>query len=82
MGYNLYITRQVNWYDEDASKKISMEEWKATVEQDADMRLDNEVNAVVHGKVIKFERDGIAVWTLYSKTGKMVTRLGLATKRG
>lgn len=34
MGYNIYITRQVNWYDEGIANQITFAEWKNYIEND------------------------------------------------
>lgn len=41
MGYDLHITRQENWFDEDNSQQISFDEWTQVLSNDKDMRLDN-----------------------------------------
>ncbi len=70
MGYNLYITRQENWFDENDNKIISIEEWKEYWKGDIEMRLDNFIiTKTNHEEDIKLEMDGVAVWTRYSKNG-------------
>lgn len=67
MGYDIHITRQENWFDEDANKKISLDEWKSFLVNDPEMRLDNFAEAVTtSGDQIRIESDGLAVWTKYS----------------
>lgn len=39
MGYNLYVTRRKDWWDE-AGPSISVEEWRAYVAGDAELRMD------------------------------------------
>ncbi|WP_153798744.1 hypothetical protein [Foetidibacter luteolus] len=41
MGYEVHITRKDNWYDVDASKEITLEEWIAYIANDREMRFDN-----------------------------------------
>ena len=41
MGYDIHITRQENWYDDDKSLQITLGEWKEYVDSDPEMRLDN-----------------------------------------
>lgn len=66
MGYDIHITRQENWYDDDISKQISLKEWKEYIESDAEMRLDNFAEASLQaGNTIRLENEGIAVWTNY-----------------
>lgn len=70
MGYDIHITRQENWFDEDANKKISLDEWKSFLVNDPEMRLDNFAEAVTtSGDQIRVESDGLAVWTKYSGNG-------------
>ena len=47
MGYNLHITRQENWVDEDVNSRIPLQEWVAYVNNDPDMRLDNFAEATL-----------------------------------
>ncbi|MBV8252279.1 MAG: hypothetical protein JO154_06690 [Chitinophaga sp.] len=68
MGYELHITRQDTWYDEDFSKQISMEEWKNYLTDDPEMRLDNYAEASFEdGSVLRIEGEGLAVWTKHSR---------------
>lgn len=70
MGYDVYITRQDNWYDQDDTKRISLEEWLNYVATEADIRLDNYAEAnVSNGETIRLEADGLSVWTAYSGNG-------------
>ena len=70
MGYDLHITRQENWFDEDNNKKISLDEWKGFLLADLEMRLDNFAEATTpSGETIKVEIDGLSVWTKYSGNG-------------
>jgi len=67
MGYDIHITRQENWYDDDTSKTISLTEWKKYLESDLEMRLDNFAEAILqNGDKIRLENEGLAVWTKYS----------------
>ncbi|MBS1511593.1 MAG: hypothetical protein JST86_12175 [Bacteroidetes bacterium] len=66
MGYDIYITRQDNWYDEDMSKQISLAEWTNYITRDTEMRLDNFAEAVLPGgEKIRLEKEGLAVWLSY-----------------
>lgn len=70
MGYDVHITRQENWFDEDANRKIPLEEWTNVVIADTEMRLDNYAEATNHaGDCIRIESEGISVWTKYSLDG-------------
>lgn len=59
MGYDLHITRQDNWFDEEIGRRISFEEWKGYMANDPEMRLDN-------GELINVNGEGQAAWTRYS----------------
>ena len=66
MGYDIHITRQDNWYDDDISKQISLKEWKEYLERDSEMRLDNFAEAKLQkGDKIRMQNEGLAVWTSY-----------------
>lgn len=70
MGYDIHITRQDNWFDQDDSKSISLEEWKAYTARDADIRLDNYAEATASsGETVRLEAEGLSVWTAYSGNG-------------
>ena len=67
MGYDIHITRQENWYDDDKSLQITLGEWKVYVDSDPEMRLDNFAEATLpDGGKIRMENEGLAVWTKYS----------------
>jgi len=69
MGYDVHITRKGNWFDQ-SRPKISIDEWKALVLSDPDMRLDGYASAVVgDGSVLRVDSEGLAVWTAYAGTG-------------
>jgi len=66
MGYDIYITRKVNWFDKDG-KDISLSEWLAFVHSDPEMRLDGFAEAATpDGDTIRIESEGLSVWTAYS----------------
>jgi hypothetical protein len=67
MGYNLYITRKENWFDEDDSNCISLAEWTKYLKDDSEMHLDNFAEATTNGEYVKVETNGMSVWTKYSK---------------
>lgn len=70
MGYDLHITRQENWFDENSSRQISFDEWTQFLANDKDMRLDNFAEATTtNGDTIRVEREGLSVWTKYSGNG-------------
>jgi hypothetical protein len=69
MGYDVHITRKEHWFDENGSK-IDLDEWKALILSDPEMRLDGYASAVVGGgRVLRVESEGLAVWTAYAKAG-------------
>ena len=71
MGYELYITRQDNWFDDNIQKKISLEEWISYISKDSEMRLDNFAQIELPNKeIFRIEKEGIAVWEEYSGEGK------------
>jgi hypothetical protein len=66
MGYDIHITRQENWYDDDLSKQISLKEWKEYLKGDSEMRLDNFAEATLQSEgKIRLENEGLAVWTIH-----------------
>ena len=70
MGYDIHITRQENWFDEDDNRNISIDEWKALVTSDPEMRLDNFAEVTTPpGDTLRVENDGLSVWTKYSGDG-------------
>src|SRR3989337_2529120 len=70
MGYNLYITKKENWFDEDDSNHISLKEWTEYLKADSEMRLNNVAEATATaGEFIRGESEGMSVWTKYSKDG-------------
>lgn len=69
MGYEVHITRKTDWFDKDGPI-ISLEDWKAYVSSDPDMRLDGYAEATTrNGEVLRVEDEGLAVWTAYSGHG-------------
>jgi hypothetical protein len=70
MGYDIRITKQKDWFDEDETKHISLQEWVGFIADDADMRLDKYAEAVFpNGEGLIFENEGLGVWTKYSGHG-------------
>jgi hypothetical protein len=68
MGYDVHITRAEHWVESD-SAPISLDEWLGYVAGDPEMRLDNFAEAEVEGHVLRYENEGLAVWTAYSGHG-------------
>ncbi len=70
MGYDVHITRKKNWWNEDGPA-ISMQEWESLVANDPEMRMDGYAEATVgNDKILRFENEGLSVWTAYSAHGK------------
>ena len=70
MGYELHITRQENWFDENDALKITQEEWVKYISTDTQMRLDGFTEITLpDGKLFRQEDPGMAVWTGYSRNG-------------
>ncbi len=66
MGYDVHITRAEHWTESD-STPIALDEWLSYVSSDHEMRLDNFAEADVGGgEVLRYENEGLAVWTAYS----------------
>lgn len=70
MGYDLHITRAEEWYESETNP-ISLEEWIAYVRSDPEMRLDGYAEAKVPDQgALRYENEGLAVWTSYSGNAK------------
>lgn len=70
MGYDLHITRQDEWYNEDENLRISLKEWTQFVNSDNEMRMDGQAEVTLDtGEVLTIESEGLAVWTAYSGEG-------------
>ena len=66
MGYDLHITRAPEW-TESADDPITLAEWLAAVNADPEMRLDGFAEAdTPDGATVRYENEGLAVWTAYS----------------
>lgn len=70
MGYELYITRQNDWFEKDQLFEISLEEWINYVKNDPEMRLDGFAQIEVqNGEILRIDNEGISVWIKYSGEG-------------
>jgi prepilin-type processing-associated H-X9-DG protein len=69
MGYDVHITRAAHWTDSE-SVPITLPEWRAYLASDPEMRLDNFAEAKVEGDILRYENEGLAVWTDYSRHGE------------
>ncbi len=69
MGYDVHITRAAHW-TESESTPITLDEWKAYVASDPEMRMDNFAEATTTGgETIRYENEGLAVWLPGAKDG-------------
>ncbi|WP_425398886.1 hypothetical protein [Aeoliella sp.] len=67
MGYEFHITRAENWF-ESSDTPITLNEWRDYLASDDEFRVDNYAEATTpQGQTIRIEREGIPVWTVYSK---------------
>ena len=46
MGYEIHITRKMEWFDK-GGPNISLEDWKAYISSDPDMRLDGYAEVIM-----------------------------------
>lgn len=70
MGYDIHITRKDSWFDEDESNEIKMSEWISYVKNDLELRLDDLSEASTEsGDQLRYENNGLVVWTAYSRNG-------------
>jgi hypothetical protein len=70
MGYDVHITRTSHW-TESEQLPITLDEWKACVAADPEMRMDNYAEvATPAGQILRIDAEGIAVWTGYSGYGQ------------
>lgn len=66
MGYDVHITRAVDWFDSEQTP-ILFEEWTTYIEHDPELRLDGFAAApLADGTELRMESPGLAVWTAYS----------------
>jgi len=65
MGYDVHITRREQQADEGSD--ILLEEWATYVESDPEMRMEGFAEAQTPDGLLRVEKDGLAVWTCYSK---------------
>jgi hypothetical protein len=70
MGYDFHITRASERTDSE-SVPIRLDEWKAFLESHPEFRMDNFAEATTpQGDIIRYDNEGLAVWTGYSGHGK------------
>jgi hypothetical protein len=66
VGYDVHITRAEDWL-QSKDAPITLAEWKDYTQSDPEMRLDNYAEASTQtGEMIRYESEGLAVWTAYS----------------
>jgi hypothetical protein len=71
MGYDVHITRKDNWFDDEKAREISLKEWNDYVSSDPDFRVDNFAQVdLPEGQTLRIEKEGICVWTKYSREGE------------
>ena len=68
MGYDLHITRKLNWFD--ASPAIDLHEWLEYVANDPDLQHDGFAETpAANGDMLRIESQGICIWKGYSGGG-------------
>ena len=68
MGYDLHITRKLNWFD--ASPAIDLHEWLEYVANDPDLQHEGFAEApAANGDTLRIESQGICIWKGYSGGG-------------
>ena len=68
MGYDIHITRKENWFDVKGDD-ISLDEWKAYIYKDHEMRLDGYAAASTPDGLLRVDSEGLAVWIAHSEHG-------------
>jgi hypothetical protein len=67
MGYDLHISRNDEWWDEQIGGGISFAEWASFVDADDTMRMDGFAEVELpDGSTLRTENEGLAVWTDYA----------------
>jgi hypothetical protein len=62
MGYDVHITRRARWFDSEGPD-ITESEWRALVEDDAEMQLTGFAEDVLPGdEVLRYENPSLAEW--------------------
>jgi hypothetical protein len=69
MGYELHITRVDPWFEAESSP-ITLDEWTTYVAADPEMRMDSSAEVAVRGGTLRYENEGLTVWTAYSRHGE------------
>jgi hypothetical protein len=69
VGYNVYVARRHNWYDDDGPQ-IAAEEWRQLVDADPDLAMVGFAEASVDNAVLRYESPFLA---------QMVTRPDVQT---
>lgn len=65
MGYDVHITLADDWGDS-SNTPIALDRWLQYVESDPDMRLDGYAEASTPDGTLRYENEGLAVWTTFS----------------
>ena len=63
MGYEICITRNRDWWDEEKAEGISLEEWKACVDSDPSLRFEViSETTMPDGTVFQFPSTAFGIW--------------------
>ena len=81
MGYDVHITRASDWTEAE-SVPITLDDWLALVEADAEMRLDGYAAASTPEGTLRYENKGLVVWTKYSRHDVNGNRAWFDYRRG
>lgn len=69
VGYDVHITRAEHWTESESSP-ITLLEWLRYIASDIELRLDNFAEVGVDGATVRYDNDGLAVWTAFSGHGQ------------
>lgn len=69
MGYEVHIIRTTEWTDSE-SEPITIEQWRAYVASDPEMRADGFAEATTASGALRYENAGLAVWTAWPEHGR------------
>jgi len=81
MGYDLHITRKLNWFD--ASPAIDLHDWLEYLASDPDLQHDGFAETpVASGDALRIESQGICIWKGYSGGGSPEAKAWLTWNAG
>lgn len=73
MGYAIHIIRRENWFEKNSQNDIFLEDWKAYIESDDELSLENSAEGLTGDEqTIKVRGDGMSLWHGHSDSGKVV----------